>query len=382
MPATPVTNCALCGEDGLQLVLSLGSSPPTCAMVPVGSRPATEEYHPLDLLQCPACSLVQLSVIVDPEVVFPPSYPYSSGNSRALHADFSDLAESTANFLALGPNDLVVDIGANDGTLLSKFHCRTVGVEPTGQVARIDGPAFQAFFDEGVAEQILAKHGPAKVVTACNVLAHVEDIGAVMRGVALLLADDGVLIAENHDLASVVAGQWDTVYHEHLRFYSPYSFSRVLEKFGLACRSWYPIPTHGGSFRMFATRGSDGLIPPQEDYDFGGLARSVREARSAIRRATTGVYGIGATARASTIINYCGLDVEDIACVCEVAGSDKIGHYIPGTRIPVVDEERLFEDQADALLLSWHLADGIVPKLRERGYEGEIIVPLPICEMA
>ena len=89
------------------------------------------------------------------------------------------------------------------------------------------------------------------------------------------------------------------------------------------------------------------------------------------------MFGIGATARATTIINYAGLDVEDIACVCEVAGSDKIGHYIPGTRIPVVDERALFDEQPDAVLFSWHLADRIVPKLREKGYHGKVIVPLP-----
>jgi hypothetical protein len=109
------------------------------------------------------------------------------------------------------------------------------------------------------------------------------------------------------------------------------------------------------------------------------LQRSAAAARLQIRQDIGhGVYGIGATARATTIINYCGLDVEDVACVCEVPGSDKIGHYIPGTRIPVVDEEALFRDQPPrALLFSWHLADGIVPKLRDGGYEGTFAVPLP-----
>ena len=116
---------------------------------------------------------------------------------------------------------------------------------------------------------------------------------------------------------------------------------------------------------------------PPRDYNFARLARLAERARQDLRAGAIDVVGIGATARATTIINYCGLDVEDIAYVCEVPGSDKIGHYIPGTRIPVVDEARLFEDQQDAVLFSWHLADGIVPKLRERGYTGEIIIPLP-----
>jgi hypothetical protein len=376
-----IDRCGLCGSSDLKLVLSLGSSPPTCAMAPVGSRAATERYHPLELLRCRDCTLVQLSVVVDPEVVFSPGYPYSSGNSRALHDNFAELAHQVSAYYLDPPTDLVVDVGANDGTLLSKFErCRTVGVEPTGQAERIAGPAYREFFTQQLAQRIVEEHGQAKVVTACNVLAHVEDIGDVMRGIDTLLADDGVLVAENHDLASVVDGQWDTVYHEHLRFYDRHSFHRLLATYGFGARAWQQISTHGGSFRVLAERSLDSEPPPRPDYDFAGLAGDMARARENIRRATAAGrrFGIGATARATTIINYCGLDVDDIECVCEVAGSDKIGHYIPGTRIPVVDEAALFEQQPPgAVLFSWHLADGIVPKLRERGYEGVVVVPLP-----
>jgi L-ascorbate metabolism protein UlaG (beta-lactamase superfamily) len=201
----------------------------------------------------------------------------------------------------------------------------------------------------------------------------------VMRGIRLLLAPDGVLIAENHDLASVVNGQWDTIYHEHLRFFSPYSFDWLLRKHGLAMQEWKRIPTHGGSFRMVADRTGHHRSARRREYDFEALAKSALRTRSELRLGIDGgyAYGIGATARATTIINYCGFDVEDIACVCEVSGSDKIGRLIPGTSIPVVDEERLFEDQPpEVVLFSWHMADVIVPKLRERGYEGEIVIPL------
>jgi hypothetical protein len=388
MTARLLTHCGVCGGDRLESVLSLGSSPPTCVMVPVGVRQASEDHHPLELLRCHDCTLVQLSVIVDPEVVFPPEYPYSSGNSRALHENFADLARQADEWVGgLCPTDLVVDIGANDGTLLSKFmgKCVTVGVEPTGQARRIAGPAYREFFTEELAKRILAEHGQAKVITACNVLAHVADIGDVMRGIDVLLAGGGVLVAENHDLASVVGGQWDTVYHEHLRFYDPHSFNALLGAHGFGVREWEQIPTHGGSFRAVAGRGRRVDATPRREYDFERLARAADNARIDLRAAAYSgarMCGIGATARATTIINYCGLDVDDITYVCEVSGSDKIGHYIPGTRIPVVDEARLFEDQQDAVLFSWHLAGVIVPKLRERGYTGEIILPLPTLQTA
>jgi hypothetical protein len=346
-------------------------------MVPVGFELAEVKHHPLELLRCAECTLVQLSVIVDPEEVFPQNYPYQSGNSRALHENFEDLARS----VEVGPDDLVVDIGANDGTLLSKFdNCRTVGVEPTQQVVKIraDG-TYGQFFTERLARDIVRTHGQAKVVTACNVLAHVENIGDVMAGIDVLLAPDGCLVAENHDLASVVdGGQWDTVYHEHLRFFDPYSFNRLLLTLGFSTWSYTEIPTHGGSFRTVAKRGRQlRWPPPRRDYDFEGLAQRAAHARRELRK-VSGAVGIGATARATTIINYCGLDVDDIEYVAEVAGSDKIGRYIPGTRIPVVDEEQLFEDEGRvAILFSWHLADSIVPKLRGRGYHGDVFVPLP-----
>jgi hypothetical protein len=355
-----VDTCGGCGSADLKQVLSLGSSPPTCNMVKVG-EPRVETFYPLDLLECQACSLVQLSVIVDPAEVFPPDLPYSSGNSAELHRNFEDLAAS----VEVAPDDLVVDIGANDGTLLSKFDCRTFGVEPTNQAQKIEGDWWQVPFSAEIAEAIRDAIGPAKVITACNVLAHVEDINDVLRGVDILLADDGVLIAENHDLASVVGGQWDTVYHEHLRYYSPHSFARTLEANGFAGKGFLSIPTHGGSFRTIAQRGT-GTIPKAPKPRWDALAQRVRMARWENREIAIDMAGIGATARATTIINHCGFDVD------EVPGSDKIGHYVPGTSIPIVDEAQLLEDDRDAFLFSWHLRKAIVPKLRERGYKGEI----------
>ncbi len=375
--------CDICGGP-LRPVLTLGSSPPTCAMVPADHhfRPP-EEHYPLDLLYCDDCSLGQLSVVVDPEVSFAPDYPYSSGNSRQLHDNFGDLAHQASVWGKLTPADLVVDIGANDGTLLRKFHCRTVGVEPTRQSERITGAVVQEFFTAEVAQAIRDQHGKAKVITACNVLAHVDDIGEVMAGVNILLADDGVFVGECGDLTTLAQGQWDTVYHEHLRFYSPHAFWNLLTTHGLCPRTWDYVPTHGGSFRMLATREGLPCLPPEVvDYDWEALAGEVRHARRRLRRELAADHqrtwwGVGATARATTIINYCGLDVEDIECVAEVAGSDKIGHCIPGTRIPVVDEAHLFEDRPDGVVLfSWHLADIIVPALRERGYGGAVLLPL------
>jgi SAM-dependent methyltransferase len=367
--------CQLCGSDRLRIVLSLGSSPPTCAMPPAGPR-RTETHYPLELARCEDCTLAQLSVTPDPNIVFPADYPYSSGNSPQLHANFEDLARQ------IEPVDgLVVDIGANDGTLLRKFGntTRTVGIEPTGQATKITGPRYRQFFTEQLAHQVVAEHGHASIVTACNVLAHVADLDDVMTGIRTLLAPNGLLIAENHDLDHLVTGhQWDFIYHEHLRYFDTGSFRQLLKRHGFGWETGYPIDTHGGSFRVFARKDGPGdTIPVEAERDWAGLRRAALEARAELRILTLDpVWGIGATARATTLINYCGLDIPEIECVCEVPGSDKIGRLIPGTGIPVVSETRLFEEQPPrALLFSWHLADVIIPKLRARGYDGDILVP-------
>jgi SAM-dependent methyltransferase len=312
--------------------------------------------------------------------VFPADYPYSSGNSRALHENFEDLAKQASELVALKSWERVVDIGANDGTLLSKFTGSDylTGIEPTDQAYKIGemGAGFyRQPFTEKLANNFVMLYGKAKVVTACNVLAHVHDIHDVMRGINVLLADDGILVTENHDLRSLVRGQWDTVYHEHLRYWDTTSFHNLLMMHGFRAEDWQDIPTHGGSFRTFSVKGPDrGDALPE--YDWESLRIRAVEDRDYLRAQARGVAGIGATARATTIINYCGLDVEDVEYVAEVSGSDKIGRYVPGTRIPIVDEQRLFEEQRPAILFSWHMADFIGPKLRERGYTGEMILPL------
>jgi SAM-dependent methyltransferase len=379
MSATLVEKCGLCDSPNLEEVLDVGSSPLTCNMAHVGTR-AVETHYPLVLLRCRDCTLVQLSVVPDPALVFPADYPYSSGNSRALHENFEDLAKQASELVALKSWERVVDIGANDGTLLSKFTGSDylTGIEPTDQAYKIGemGAGFyRQPFTEKLANNFVMLYGKAKVVTACNVLAHVHDIHDVMRGINVLLADDGILVTENHDLRSLIRGQWDTVYHEHLRYWDTTSFHNLLMMHGFRAEDWQDIPTHGGSFRTFSVKGPDqGDALPE--YDWESLRIRAVEDRDYLRAQARGVAGIGATARATTIINYCGLDVEDVEYVAEVSGSDKIGRYVPGTRIPIVDEQRLFEEQRPAILFSWHMADIIGPKLRERGYRGEMILPL------
>jgi hypothetical protein len=285
----------------------------------------------------------------------------------------------------------VVDIGANDGTLLSQFEgAHTFGVEPTDQVLKIKGEAINAPFTASIARQILKLWHPAKVITACNVLAHVPDPHDFLEGVRLLLADDGVFITENGDLASILNGGWDFVYHEHLRYYDHRSLHELLVQHDLCVIKHEQTPVHGGSFRTFCATGDAPMIfaGPDDTWrkEFRRLSEDVKRNRWYVRSLVSSlnaigerVAAVGATARATTLLGAYQFDVDDIEAVYEVSSSYKIGRYIPGTRIPVVDEQALTGPDApeNVLLLLWYMEDQLVPKLRDMGYEGEIIVPLP-----
>jgi hypothetical protein len=373
LPGADIRYCMTCRSRDMRPLLDLGAQP-------LAERDDGNRY-PLALQECAACGLVQLTYHVLRSEVFPPDHPYASGNTAALREHFAGLARQACALL--GNGDLIIDIGSNDGTFLAAVKramhrdgrkVRVLGVEPTGQAraAGARGVTTQAgFFTRELAASILDFSGPPKVVTASNVLAHAGDQHDFLAGVALLCGNGATFITENHAWSSVLAGQFDTVYHEHLRYYSPASLGRALALHGLDITRIEPVGTHGGSFRTYATAQSGSLQ---------ALAAGARTRLRAIINAASAagpVWGVGATTRATPLIHYAGL-ADWLAAVAEVPGSAKIGTCIPGTRIPVLAEARMISEQPPhALLLAWHIAGSVIPKLRDAGYEGKFIVPLP-----
>jgi hypothetical protein len=398
-----VDRCQICDSSELTPVIFVGYLPPVNAMPAIGSQPAEQPAYPAQVLMCRHCQLVQLGLVVDPAILFPPTYPYTSGTTKILRDNFAELSREVHSLFEIGPDDLVVDIGSNDGTLLSNFsgQHRVHGIEPTnaGHLANERGiPTLISFFNHDAVREVVNLKGKANVVTATNVFAHIEDVHSVVGSVLELLGDSGLFITESHYLLPLVETlQYDTIYHEHLRYYSVTSLKFLLAMHGLEVVHARPIPTHGGSIRVYAAR--KGLYPVRESVeailaqerkklteeklkDFRhqvvltkmGLHALLREIKARRER----VYGIGAPSRASTLINYVGLDDGILDCVLEIKGSYKIGKYIPGTLIPVLDEGKLFEDRPEyALLLSWHIADELMPKLKAKGFHGKFVIPLP-----
>ena len=403
--SVPIECCQVCGHAPLETVLSLGYMPPVNQMVSIGEVPRQQPWFPTNLLHCAKCDLVQLGLAVDPSIIFPPEYPYTSGTTKVLRDNFADLYSEASAMLGLGANDLIIDIGSNDGTLLSNFQNgghRVLGIEPTevGKIANRRGiPTLMRYFTPTTAAEVKREHGAARVVTAANCFAHIEDVHAIVEGIIDLLGPDGVFISESHYLIGLLEKlQYDTIYHEHLRYYSVGSLAHLLEIHGLEVFHARPIPSHGGSIRVYAAR--RGARPVSDSVGRMLAAEPRGEAMRQRLRAFRDdvllsklrllamirdlkekgarICGISAPSRASTLVNYLGFDEAIIDYVCEITGSLKIGKCMPGTRIPVVEECRLFSDQPDcAIVFSWHIADELAPKLRAKGYRGMLVTPLP-----
>tara|TARA_Y100000034_G_C6862047_1_gene392463 strand:+ start:396 stop:1535 length:1140 start_codon:yes stop_codon:yes gene_type:complete len=372
-------------------------------MHPVGIKPSEQPSYPAQMLYCEKCDLVQLGLIVSPEVLFPPEYPYTSSTTKILRDNFAELYNECKIIVGLDKNDLVIDIGSNDGNLLSNFKSHKVlGVTPEeiGNIAIERGiPTIIDYFNKEVVEKIKKERGNAKIITATNVFAHMDNINEITELILDLLKEDGVFISESHYLLSLIKTlQYDTIYHEHLRYYSLHSLKYLLESHGLEIIHAKEIPTHGGSIRVYAARKGkynikstvEDLLEKEKDIVLskGNLLEFKRQVVISklklqslildIKKQGKKIYGIGAPSRASTLINYVGIDDGMMDYVMEIKGSHKIGKYMPGTLIPVVEESRLYEDQPDyALLLSWHIADELAPKIKEKGFKGSFIVPLP-----
>ena len=397
--------CHICKAENPERFLSLGHQPPSDAFLKREELERPEISYPLDVYFCSACSLVQLGYTVDPEILFR-DYVYNTGTNNALRANFKELVDEIIKAYSLKKDDFVVDIGSNDGTLLENYAprgIRALGIDPSSatNIAIEKGiPTDVVFFNESEAQTVAERDGKPKVITATNVFAHVKELDSFMRGVTTLLAPNGVFISESGYVVDMIEGmQYDSIYHEHLRYYSVTSLAVHFERFQMEIVNVERIPSHGGSIRVYAARkGAHPASPSvqklvsmekQKGYTalpiYTKFAKDIAKTKSALlgiifglKKKNYRIAGIGAPAKGNTILNYCKLDTDMIGYLAEKSAL-KIGLYSPGMHIPVAHESRLCEDQPEAaLLLSWNLADELMPKFRKAGFRGQFIVPNPI----
>ena len=398
-----INKCQISKKKDLKLLLSLGYLPPVNKLRKIGTLMDQDVFYPADLMHSKSSKLVQLSTIVDKKILFPKEYPYTSSTTKILRENFKELYKDCLKILKLNSSDLIIDIGSNDGNLLSNFKSKhkVLGVTPEniGKLARKKGiQTLIRYFDKSTSNFILRKFGKAKVITATNVFAHIDDLSSLMKNILKVLKNDGVFITESHYLVSLIkTNQYDTIYHEHLRYYSLTSLNFLFNKYGMEIIHAKEINTHGGSIRVYAAKKRNfvknssvkKILKSEKLYLTERTFKKFREKvvkskislyglLKKIKLNNKTIYGIGAPSRASTLINYTGLDENIIDCVLEVQGSHKIGNYIPGKRIPILSEKKLYTDQPDfVLILSWHISSEIIKNLRTKGFKGKFIIPLP-----
>ena len=298
---------------------------------------------------------------------------------------------------------MIIDIGSNDGNLLNNFkkHHKVLGITPEkiGKIAIKKGiNTLIKYFNKDTANLVLKKFGRAKIVTATNVFAHIEDVNSLMKNLLQVLINDGIFISESHYLVSLIkTNQYDTIYHEHLRYYSLTSLKYLFNKYDMEIIHAKKINTHGGSIRVYAARKKrfkirksvTKILNFEKKFlnwkTFINFKKNVIQSKlnlysilKKLKNENKKIYGIGAPSRASTLINYVGLDENIIDCVLEIEGSYKIGSYIPGKKIPILSEKKLYNDPPDfVILFSWHIASELKLNLRKKGYKGKFIIPLP-----
>jgi len=400
--------CLSCGRHGLVDILSLGALPLANAY-PDADASLDEPRFPLDLAFCPHCTLVQLRHVVPPDQLFS-EYLYFSSYSASMLRHAAALAATVVAERGLGAGHLVVEIASNDGYLLQYFKQAGVpvlGIEPAANIARVAEqergiPTLNAFFGRELAERLAAEGRHADVILGLNVMAHVPDLNGFMSGIRRMLAPDGVAVIEVPYVRDMVDRvEFDTIYHEHLFYFSVHAVARLVERHGLVLQRVDRIPVHGGSLRLFIGMGDahgpsaerlleeERALALDREVYYGQFRRAVERVRdelthtlARLRAEGATIAGYGAAAKGTILLNYCGIDHRTVDFVADKS-PHKQGRRMPGCGIPVLDPREIDHRRPTyVLLLVWNIKDEVLEQqdaYRRDG--GRFIVAIPELEV-
>jgi dTDP-4-dehydrorhamnose reductase len=402
-PARARTDCRICGSRELHRYLDLGLKPLPNQLPSTAPEARAQGRYPLQVMFCAACGQSQLSMVVDPRVMYS-YYTYRSSISKTFHRHCREMAQDLADRLAVRPSDLVIDIAGNDGTLLLAFGevlpIRPLNVDPAANIAAIARgrgvPVVNDFWSEEVARQIAAEHGRARVITATNVFAHVDDVRAFLRGVKIALAEDGLFVVEFPYLVDLIRRrEYDTVYFEHLSYYMVSPLRRLIVSEGLQLRRITRQAIHGGTIRLeighaggvedrsvadlMAAEAAEGFLDAGIYRRWGiqirDLIKDIRSNLVDLKRRGSRIAAFAASAKGNTLLNACAMSTDIVDYIVDDT-PEKIGKYSPGNGIPIVGRSVLEVEPPDYLLiLSWNFTEEIIASLPH--YRGRFVIPIP-----
>ena len=403
-------DCRSCGAHELELVLSLGRTPLANALLTREQLTQPEPLYPLDLAFCPACTLIQITETVPPAELFS-EYLYFSSFSDTMLRHAQSLVLRLIAERRLGPRSLVVEVASNDGYLLQYYQqagVAVLGIEPAANIAREavkrGVPTIVEFFGQELAGQLRAKGRRADVIHAHNVLAHVADLNGFVEGIKVLLKDDGVAVIEAPYVKDLIDHcEFDTIYHEHLCYYSLTALDRLFRRHDLFIQDVDRISIHGGSLRVTVGKSAQPALPQRgkehvaqllaEETAWGvgrfatyrhfgarveALKATLTSMLAGFKRRGDRIAAYGAAAKGSTLLNYFGIGLETLDFVVD-RSPHKQGRFMPGVHIPIRAPERLLEEMPDeVLLLTWNFADEILEQQKAyRQLGGRFIIPVP-----
>ena len=404
-----MSNCLICNSS-IDLFMSLGPMPIANGFL----RPdqfADEYFYELQVAFCPDCGMVQLANPVDPEKMFHENYAFFSSTSAGMAVHFKQLADHLMRDHLKSSDSFVVEIGSNDGIMLQHLAnagLRHLGIEPSRNVARkAEDRGIRTlckFFDEEVAREILAEHGPADVLVGANVMCHIPQLHSVFAGIKTLLKPTGVLIFEDPYLGDIVEKtSYDQIYDEHVFYFSMKSISHLVEKHGLEIVDVIPLGVHGGSMRyVIAHRGTravstavtgqrakEAALGLHREEAYRRLQQNIEDSRDdlmkllqKLKRQDKRVVGYGATSKSTTVTNYCGITSDLVEFISDTTPI-KQGKFSPGAHIPVRPYEDFTADFPDyALLFAWnHAAEIMAKEQKFRDAGGRWLVYVPRVEV-
>ncbi len=398
--ANEIHSCEVCGNAKLEPVLDLGKHPLCDDLVEVGDNRVCAEY-PIEILYCAQCATAHQRFQVPKRELFPKTYHYRSRFTADVLNGMSALVDVTEQRLGGLKGKLVLDVGCNDGSLLGFFAkkgARTVGIEPTDAYRDALGKGhdiMNGFFSPETAREIRAKHGSPDVIAFTNVFAHIENLPEVVEALRILMSASTMLVVENHYLGAVLdRHQFDTFYHEHPRTYSVTSFQRIAKSLGMELNGVEFPSRYGGNIRVFMggpkAGGTDAAALRdvlEREKGYGERLRKMQHEVETWRKAMGGklrglvashgpLAGKAFPGRAAILVKLLAIDADSVGAVYEKPGSMKIGHYLPGTRIPIKSDDDFFAlpKKPDVMLnLAWHISTEIGGYLRKQGFRGQVV---------